>query len=73
MRLIVIMILMIVIAMEILNVMRCMFFFPLVANDCANDHHIEQLEIDKWWDFGVAIDVFDEFEDARSRSSCLSC
>ena len=44
----------------------------IVADDYTTDSHIEQIEIDKWWDFGVAFNVFDYVEVANESSVIAS-
>ena len=34
--------------------------FSAIGNDYTNDDHIEQIEIDNWWDRGIAWGIFDE-------------
>ena len=33
------------------------------------DNHIEQIELDKWWDVGMAFGSFDEFEGVNNSIS----
>ena len=41
-----------------------------IANDLTDDNHIEQAEIDKWWDFGIALGVLDG-TDIKNKSMVI--
>ena len=46
--------------------------FKLAANEYTNDNHIEQTEIDRWWDLGIAFGLFDGTSALYNKSTVIS-